>query len=59
MNRTIKAIMRHMEPLSARSGSTNAPGQPTTGATLQLKAKRKLRVVFAPLPLGGVTAPNH
>ena len=59
MNRTIKAIMRHMAPLSARSGSTNAPVQPTTGARLQLKPKRKLRVVFAPPPLGGVTAPNH
>ena len=59
MNRTIKAIMRHMEPLPARSGSTNAPVQPTTGAPLQRKPERKLRVGFAPPLLEGVTAPTH
>jgi hypothetical protein len=51
MSRTIKAITRHMVPLSARCGSANATVQPTRGARPQRKLKRKLRVVFAPPPL--------
>jgi hypothetical protein len=51
MNRTIKAIMRHMVPLAARSGSANATVQPTSGAPPERKLKRKLRVVFARPPL--------
>jgi hypothetical protein len=50
MNRTIKAIMRHMVPLAARSGRANATVQPTRGAS-ERKLKCKLRVVFAHPPL--------
>jgi hypothetical protein len=51
MSRTIKAIERHMAPPSARSENTNASVQTTTAAPLRRKPERKLRVVFAPLPL--------
>ena len=59
MSRTIRAIMRHMVPQSARSDSTNASAQTTTAAPLRRKPERKLRVVFTPPPLGAVTAPEH
>ncbi|HEX3445026.1 MAG TPA: hypothetical protein VHS80_09940 [Chthoniobacterales bacterium] len=59
MNRTIKAIMRHMVPPPARSGSTNAFVQPTTAAPLRRKPERKLRVVFAPPPLSAISTTNH
>jgi hypothetical protein len=55
MSRTIKAIERHMVPPSARSDSANASAQATTAVSLQRKAERKLRVVFAPLPLTALT----
>ena len=55
MSRTIKAIERHMVPPSARSDSTNASVQTTTAAPLRRKPERKLRVVFAPLPLSALT----
>ena len=59
MSRTIRAIMRHMVPPSARSDSTNASAQTTTAASLRRKPERKLRVVFAPPPLSAVTTPDH
>jgi len=55
MSRTIKAIERHMVPPSARSDSTNASVQTTTAVPLRRKPERKLRVVFAPLPLSALT----
>ena len=55
MNRTIKAIMRHMVPPSVRSGSTKAPAQTPATAPLRQKSERKVRVVFAALPLN----PSH
>jgi hypothetical protein len=51
MSRTIEAIMRHMVPPSARSGSANATVQATRGVPPKRKLKRKLRVVFARPPL--------
>jgi hypothetical protein len=50
MSRTIKAIMRHMVPQSARSCSTNVSIRPTTAEVLRRKPERKLRVVFVPPP---------
>jgi hypothetical protein len=55
MSRTIKAIERHMVPPSARFDSTNSSAQTTTAAPLRRKSERKLRVVFAPLPLSVLT----
>ena len=55
MSRTIKAIERHMVPLSARFDNTNASAQATTAAPLRRKPERKLRVVFTTLPLGALT----
>jgi hypothetical protein len=55
MSRTIKAIERHMVPPSARFDSTNAPAQTTKALPLPRKPERKLRVVFAPLPLSALT----
>jgi hypothetical protein len=55
MSRTIKAIERHMVPPLARFDSTNASAQATTAISLRRKPERKLRVVFAPLPLSALT----
>ena len=54
MSRTIKVIERHMVPPSARFDSTNAPAQTTKALPLPRKPERKLRVVFAPLPLSAL-----
>jgi hypothetical protein len=54
MSRTIKAIERHMVPPSARSDRTNVSAQATTPVSLRHKLERKLRVVFAPLPLSAL-----
>ena len=58
MSRTIKAIERHMilpVRLGPRSDSANASAQTTTAVSLRRKAERKLRAVFAPLPLTALT----
>ena len=54
MSRTIKAIERHMLPLSARFNSAKASAQATTAVSLRHTLERKLRGVFAPLPLSAL-----
>ena len=56
MSRTIKVIERHLVPPSVRFDSTNGSAQATTVVSLRRKPERKLRVVFAPLPLSALTA---
>ena len=55
MSITIKAIERHMVPLSPRFDNTNASVQTTPAVALRRKPERKLRVVFTTLPLGALT----